>query len=60
MYPRIDVRGQMNNGKNWDVKVPIKVIRKRKNLRVPRFVIALASAADSPCRLSEYYNLDLL
>jgi hypothetical protein len=37
-----------------------KVIRKRKNLRVPRFVIALASAADSPCRLSEYYNLDLL
>ena len=28
MYPRIDVRGQMNNGKNWDVKVPIKVIRK--------------------------------
>ena len=30
MYPRIDVRGQINNGKNWDVKVPIKVIRKRK------------------------------
>jgi hypothetical protein len=30
MYPKIDIRGQINNGKNWDVKVPIKAIRKHK------------------------------
>lgn len=30
MFPKMDVRGQINGGKNWNVKVPIKVKRKMK------------------------------